>query len=268
MTTTQFYWRQLRAPLLLFALLASLLATTMADVAIAHAFFFDETRAQWLGANSWWTNELIHHGGAWLIRGMVAAALLLWASSWWRPEWRELRKPALYFMASVTLSVGLVGLLKAITNVDCPRDLAEFGGSFPFIHLFAHRPGAMRHARCFPAAHASSGYALLALYFALRERSRWASRLGLATGLGMGLIFGIAQQARGAHFISHDVWSAWLVWTVSLSLYTFVFKARLWNSASLHQCQWECNEASPAACRLPVGGNADLASRLGSIAGT
>lgn len=268
MTPTQFYRRHLGAPLLLFALLAPLLATTMADVAIAHTFFFDEARTQWIGANSWWTNELIHQGGSWLIRGLVASAMVLWVSTWWRAEWRELRKPALYFIVSVALSVGLVGLLKTLTNVDCPRDLAEFGGSFPFIHLFAQRPDALRHARCFPAAHASSGYALVALYFALRERSRWASRFGLATGLGMGLIFGLAQQARGAHFVSHDVWSALLVWTVSLSLYTFVFKARLWNSASLDQLQWECNEASPAAYRLPAGGNADLPHRLGSVAGS
>ena len=34
-----------------------------------------------------------------------------------------------------------------------------------------------------------------------------------------------AQQACGAHFVSHDVWSAWLVWTISLSVYTFAFKA-------------------------------------------
>lgn len=268
MTPTQFYWRRLRTPLVLFTLLAPLLATTMADVAIAHTFFFDEARSQWIGANSWWANGLIHHGGSWLIRGLVASAILLWASTWLRPQWLDLRQPALYFVVSVTLSVGLVGLLKTVTNVDCPRDLAEFGGAFPFVHVFAHRPEALRHARCFPAAHASSGYALLALYFALRERSRWASRLGLAAGLGMGLIFGIAQQARGAHFVSHDVWSALLVWTVSLSLYTFVFKARLWNSASLHRFQRECNEASPAASRLPDGGNADLPVRLGSAAGT
>jgi membrane-associated PAP2 superfamily phosphatase len=266
MPDPNFYWRHLRLPLVVFAMLAPVLASSSIDIDIAHALFFDEAHSRWIGADSWWTNEVIHHGGALLIRAVAATSLLLWASTWLRPRWRQLRRPALYFFVSLALSIGLVGLLKASTNVDCPRDLAEFGGSFPFIHLFSSRPEALRHARCFPAAHASSGYALMALYFALRERGRWASRLGLACGLVTGLIFGIAQQARGAHFVSHDLWSAWLVWTISLSLYTFAFGARLWSATS-HRCQWEHNEASAAPRRLPVDGDADLSRRFGPAPG-
>lgn len=261
-----FYLRHLRMPLVAFAALAVLLANTTLDLSIAHALFFDEARSQWIGATSWWTNELAHRDGAWLMRGIAALSLLLLAATWIRPQWRELRRPTLYFFVSVALSVGLVGLLKALTNVDCPRDLTEFGGAFPFVHLFEHRPVELRQARCFPAAHASSGYALLALYFVLRERSRRAARVGLAAGLIMGLAFGIAQQARGAHFVSHDVWSAMIVWTVALSLYTFVFKARLWNSAALERPQWECNEPGAAVRRLPVDGDADLPCRARAAA--
>lgn len=258
-----FYWRHLRTPLTVFILIAALLASTTYDLTVAHALFFDEASARWVGAGSWWANELIHRDGAWLMRGIAVLSLLLWAVSWQQPQLQDWRRPALFFFVSIALSVGLVGLLKTLTNVDCPRDLTEFGGPFPFIHLFEHRPEVLRHARCFPAAHASSGYALLALYFVLRERSRRAARLGLAAGLGMGLMFGIAQQARGAHFVSHDVWSAMIVWTVSLSLYTFVFQARLWKPAT----RWECNEASAPAPRLSVDGNADLPCRAGAAAG-
>lgn len=259
MPTTTFYWSHLRAPLVAFLLLATLLATTPLDLTIVHALYFDEAQSRWIGATNWWTNEFIHRGGTWLMRSIALASLALWAATWWRPRLHELRRPALYFFVSIVVSVALVGLLKTLTNVDCPRDLTEFGGLFPFIHLFEHRPEALRHARCFPAAHASSGYALLALYFVLRERSRRAARLGLASGLLLGLVFGIAQQSRGAHFVSHDVWSAMLVWTVSLSLYTFVFKARLWN--------WENNEVSAAARRLPVDEPVDVPRRVGAAAG-
>ncbi|GFE81133.1 PAP2 family phosphoesterase [Steroidobacter agaridevorans] len=261
-----FYWRHVRAPLVMFVVLAALLASTSLDISIAHALYFDEAHSRWLGATSWWTNELIHRDGAWLMRSVAALALGLWIATWVHPQLHELRRPALYFFVSIVLSVGLVGLLKSLTNVDCPRDLTEFGGAFPFIHLFEHRPAALRHARCFPAAHASSGYALLALYFVLRERSRIAARFGLAAGLAMGLVFGIAQQSRGAHFVSHDVWSAMLVWTVSLSLYTFAFKARLWNAAP-PRSQWECNEVSAAARRLPVDGTVDVPPSAGATAG-
>src|SRR5688572_4893599 len=94
MTDRNFYWRHLRLPLILFALLAPLLATTSVDLVVARALFFDGSR--WIGADSWWTNQLIHHDGALLIRSIAAATLILWASTWWRPQWRELRRPALY----------------------------------------------------------------------------------------------------------------------------------------------------------------------------
>src|SRR5690606_16175559 len=183
------FWRQLRAPLLLFASIAPLLAASSLDLSIAHALFYDEGSLQWIGTGSWWTNELVHRGGSWLIRAIGAFAILIWVASWLRPPLQRLRRPALFFIMSLTLSIGLVAFMKAVTNVDCPRDLTEFGGAFPFIHLFEHRPAFLRQAHCFPAAHASSGYALLALYFLLRERSRRAARMGLAIGLGVGLVF-------------------------------------------------------------------------------
>jgi membrane-associated PAP2 superfamily phosphatase len=267
MSTRTFYWHHLRLPLILFAVLATVLASTTLDISIAHALYFDEVQSRWIGAGSWWTNELIHRDGTWLIRSMALLALSLWIASWVQPKLHEMRRPAGYFFVALVLSVGVVGLLKTLTNVDCPRDLTEFGGTFPFIHLFEHRPADLRHAQCFPAAHASSGYALLALYFVFRERSWLAARLGLAAGLLMGLVFGIAQQTRGAHFVSHDVWSAMLVWTVSLSLYTFAFKARLWNPGPPDRPQWESNEVSAAARRLPVDGTVDVPRRAGAAAG-
>ncbi len=227
-----FWWERARTPLLCFALLAGVLATTSADVAIANALFFDAPRQHWIGADSWWTNDFLHTGGRWAIRGIVLVALAICVVAGWSSHWRSLRRPAAYFVSSIVLSVAFVGLLKVLTNVDCPWDLAPFGGEYPFVHLFADRPDSLPSAHCFPAAHASSGYALLASYFALRERSAVLACCGLATGLLTGLAFGFAQQARGAHFVSHDVWSAFIVWVIALTLYVFAFHARLWDTSS------------------------------------
>lgn len=225
----RFWWRHEWLLLVIFAMVATVFALTHADVSIAHALFFDRETSHWIGAESWWVNDVIHDGGRWFVRGIVAIALLVWIVTCVRSDLRSLRRPAAYFVIAAVLSVGIVGLLKITTNVDCPWDLSEFGGRFPAIALFADRPDDLRTAHCFPAAHASSGYALLALYFLLRERHALVARLGLALGVLVGLLFGIAQQARGAHFVSHDVWSAFLVWTISLSVYTFAFKAELWE---------------------------------------
>jgi len=106
--------------------------------------------------------------------------------------------------------------------MDCPWDLLRYGGHQPYIGLFSHRPADMPMTACFPAGHASAGYAWLSLYFfALLWRPAWRWT-GLALGLGSGLLFGISQQLRGAHFLSHDLATALLCWLLSLGLYVLV----------------------------------------------
>ena len=76
----------------------------------------------------------------------------------------------------------------------------------------------------FPPGHASAGYTWIASYFffaAIRPQWRWA---GLALGLGLGLTFGITQQFRGAHFLSHDLWTVMICWTVSFVLSRFLLR--------------------------------------------
>jgi len=223
------WWRHARVPLLAFVALAVVSAVTPSDLFVAR-LFFDSLQGEWTGAHNWWVNEFVHTGGRWVVWAVELVALSILVAALLEPSLRRFRQPAGYFALSVALTVGIVGLLKVMTNVDCPWDLAPFGGRFPLVHLFAERPDALRQAQCFPAAHASSGYAMLALYFTLRERSVALARAGLCIGLAMGLVFGICQQSRGAHFASHDLWSAAIAWIVALSVYAFVFKARLWHA--------------------------------------
>ncbi len=42
-------------------------------------------------------------------------------------------------------------------------------------------------------------------------------------GLVAGLIFGISQQLRGAHFLSHDLWSLTICWLVALGFFYLFF---------------------------------------------
>ena len=224
------WWRLMRWPTLAFAILAPLFAGTDLDVAIATEFY-DTAHAQWIGAHNWWIGGFIHTGGRWMIRAIVVGGLALWLASQFDSGLRVLRRPSAYFVIAMVLGIGIVGLLKTVTNVDCPWDLLPFGGRFPVVHLFADRPDVLRTGRCFPAAHASSGYALVALYFVFRERNRVLARVGWRIGLVVGLVFGLSQQARGAHFMSHDLWSAYLVWFTVASVYVFGFQTRLSSSS-------------------------------------
>ena len=211
-----FWW-----PLLAFAVVFGVLEALSLDRVIARKLFFNVHTAQWLGAGSgeWWARGLLHTSGRWVVRGVAAAALVIWALSFAIASLREWRRSAGFVLLAMLLATLIVGGLKLVTNVDCPWDLAGFGGNNPYIALFADRPDALPRAQCFPGAHASSGFALFCFYFVFRDSSRRLALWMLATAIAVGITFSIGQEARGAHFLTHDLTSAAIVWFVQLGLY-------------------------------------------------
>jgi len=205
------------------------------DRTIAQALYYRGNPPRWAGdgQGAWWARELLHDGGRWLVRIVAAAALGVWLLSFATPQLRLQRSAAAFVLAAITLSVGVTGALKAVTNVDCPWDLAGFGGDRPYVGLLEHRPDHLPRARCFPGAHASSGFALVCFYFLLRPVSSRASFVALGMACLAGIAFSIGQEARGAHFISHDLAAAILVWIVQLSLHACVAGAsgQIWTES-------------------------------------
>jgi membrane-associated PAP2 superfamily phosphatase len=221
-----FWRRHAWWPLLAFSVLFGILEVFSLDRVIAREWYFNVHTAQWLGAGAgeWWARGLLHIGGRWVIRGITAAALVFWGLTFAVAPLREWRKSAGYVVLAMLLAMLIVGILKAVTNVDCPWDLVGFGGDNPYVALFADRPDALRRAQCFPGAHASSGFALFAFYFVFRDRSRAVARWMLSIAIAVGIAFSIGQEARGAHFLSHDFTSAAIAWFVQLVLYAWILR--------------------------------------------
>ena len=62
------------------------------------------------------------------------------------------------------------------------------------------------------------------LFFAARHLERRRLAIGLLWFvLAFGLVLTLVQVARGAHFFSHQVWTALICWYVSLLLYWLAF---------------------------------------------
>ncbi|MBH1492087.1 phosphatase PAP2 family protein [Stenotrophomonas muris] len=176
----------------------------------------------WALQDAWVTRTVVHKAGKWLSTSAALVAILLCVHHWRKGGDRTLRWALLYVVIGMALGTGVISLLKTLVPMECPWDLLRYGGHQPYIGLFTQRPAGMAAQACFPAGHASAGYAWLCLYyFALlwRPSWRWA---GLWIGLGTGLVFGIGQQLRGAHFLSHDVATALICWLLSLGLYLIV----------------------------------------------
>lgn len=218
----------LLAPLAAFLVVAAVLATWHVDLALARAWAWDAETGRWLGRGAWWADNFLHRGGRAAILAVGLGVGLVLLASRLRRSLRAWSRPAGYLLLAMALGWGAVGGLKQVTNIACPLDLEDFGGRRPYVSLFGERAADQPRAKCFPGAHAASGFALLAFYFGLRERRPRAARAALWAGLAVGALFSFAQQARGAHFLSHDVWSAFLVWLICAALYIGPYRASLW----------------------------------------
>ena len=214
-------------PTLIAALVFAVLVLGLLDRPIARVFFYDSANG-WLGAGAgdWWAHRILHSGGRWVVRAVAFAALLWWLASFRVAPLAAWRREALYVFVAMAAATALVGLLKLVTNVDCPWDVSGFGGANPYVALFNDRPDYLARAKCFPGAHSSSGFALMSLYFALRQRHRKAAYVALTIGIFVGVAFAIGQEARGAHFLSHDLTSAALVWFLLIVLYDWMLVPR------------------------------------------
>lgn len=104
----------------------------------------------------------------------------------------------------------LVSTLKLHSRSSCPWDLQEFGGPAHYVSHWAWRLLDGGGGGCFPAGHASAGFAFVGGFFAFRHALPRAAWRWLGGALLAGLVLGLAQQVRGAHYMSHTLWTAWL----------------------------------------------------------
>jgi membrane-associated PAP2 superfamily phosphatase len=93
--------------------------------------------------------------------------------------------------------------------------MAEFGGVAQHLsHWVGWFVADGGGGHCFPAGHAATGFAFVGGYFALRSHLPRLARRWLVGAIAVGLVLGLVQQLRGAHFMSHTLWTAWICWMV------------------------------------------------------
>ena len=187
------------------------------DLAMAAWF---GTAAGFAGQHSWTLETLLHrwpHHIAWLLIFAMAAQL-----RWPMAGFKRLPRPAIAWgLVAILLALLLIQEIKHYSPSSCPWDLRIFGGHADYLPhwralLLRLQDGGGGH--CFPAGSASSGFAFMAAYPFLRPHAPKMARRWLLAAICAGLVLGWAQQMRGAHFMSHTLWTAWLCWVCGLLL--------------------------------------------------
>lgn len=181
----------------------------------------DMLLARWFGGprgfplrDHWLLTRVLHDGAktmAWAFTLLLCLGVVWPRGPLQRlPFARRLQLPATALMATVVIAA-----LKGVNATSCPWDMAAFGGVAQ--HL-SHWSGWFMpdggSGRCFPAGHATSGFAFVGGFFALRGHLPRLARGWLAVALVAGLLLGLVQQVRGAHFMSHTLWTAYICWMV------------------------------------------------------
>ncbi len=162
---------------------------------------------------AWLTSGLLHQGGralAWLLLGWQL--LNAWTA---RPAPSAPSRQQRWFWVGVALlSIVLVPALKRINQTSCPWELSEFGGVARYVPHWL--PGVLDggSGHCFPSGHAVAAFGFFGLYFLWRPYRPALARWLLGGVLLAGAVFGGAQMMRGAHYLSHTLWSAWICWTL------------------------------------------------------
>ena len=114
--------------------------------------------------------------------------------------------------------------LKAITNMPCPKNLALYGGTYPYVTVLSTYPKEFhqtKRIKCYPAGHASGGFALLSLFFLFKSRK--SKFIALASVMVLSWSIGIYKMLIGDHFLSHTLVTMILSWLIILMIAKTIF---------------------------------------------
>ncbi len=197
------------------ATLAALLLWDLSGLDMPAARLFGDLHG-FAWTHTFFLSRVMHDGGrllAWAVLAALVMAALRPAVAGQGPS----RAARWRWMGVILLCVLAVPAIKRLSATSCPWDLAEFGGVAQ--HLSHWRWGVPDGGggHCFPSGHAVAAFGFFGMHFLWRDINARRARLWLLAVLLTGTLFGAAQLARGAHFPSHTLWSAWLCWAICAS---------------------------------------------------
>ena len=168
---------------------------------------------------NWWLRVLLHDG----LHTVSVLCYLALIIAIWRPFGflRAIsRFQRMEMFSGVTAALLAISSIKHFSLTSCPWDLAEFGGMARYVSHWTWGLGDGGPGRCFPSGHASAGFAFLALalpgLFSASAVMQQNGRRIFYLAFLFGLVCGVAQVLRGAHYPSHVLWTGLICWIVAL----------------------------------------------------
>ena len=170
--------------------------------------------------DNWWLETVLHTQAKQLaILVYVGLVVMVW---WPQKIFHQLtRWQRSEIVVGITLSLITISTLKSFSLTSCPWELQAFGGRAIHVSHWLWGVSDGGSGRCFPGGHVSSALAFLGMALpwlvsdSASQRKTGQYILGIV--LAMGLLLGMTQTLRGAHFPSHTLWTGFLCWAVVLA---------------------------------------------------
>lgn len=189
----------------------------------------------WVGSEEKYTFEenwyLVHFGHQGLKYIAIAIAtihliILIYLKIY--QKYPQLQRICVFVLISMICSVSVIAILKSLSMHACPWSMVQqVNGVIDWNRVLTS------HGKCLPGGHASGGFALLALFFAYRKDYPRFAFYSLVFALVLGSAMSIVQMIRGAHFLSHNLWSFWWSWSIDFMVYLGLNK--YWTLKNSHQ---------------------------------
>lgn len=221
--------------LTIFALIITILffEFTNVDIWLQNYFYNFETHKWLIDRNEPILKFIFYNGIKKLL--IIFAVLILLSLIFFRKKRiiQEYKKGLILVVLAAILIPVIVGGLKATTNTPCPKNIEHFGGVYPDIKVLDSYPKDFhqkKNIKCWPAGHASGGFALFSLFFLFKSRKNRKRALLLAMTAGWSM--SLYKMFIGDHFLSHSIITMEIAWLIVLILekyLTRIFRKRSKN---------------------------------------
>lgn len=166
--------------------------------------------------DNWYLTDWNHEIFKYILIVVYICFLLLWLFSFFITKLKSQRFLYGYMFLISALSTALIGLIKSQSSHACPIKILENTPN-GFIWNFSSTNG-----HCFPGGHASTGFALITGFFVYRLSQHRRALTFLYAGLTIGFILGWGQMMRGEHFLSHNLWTAWIIYALNSAVFALI----------------------------------------------
>jgi len=188
--------------------------------------FFDSSTQKWILDRDLEPYKFIFYDG--IKKLLIFFAVLMLLSLIFLRKNRTViayRKGLIVVVLSAIFIPVIVGGLKKVSNMPCPKNEIHYGGIYPSTKVWEHYPKEFKQPssiRCFPAGHASGGFALLSLFFLFKSKRN--KILAIVGALTVGWSMGVYKMLIGDHFLSHTIITMILAWFIVLIVKKIVDK--------------------------------------------